>query len=149
MKKLIALFAAGLLGFSAHAQETTTDFEFEVPGLEIVSANEVTMADFIWLNRLIVVFADTDLDPSFRKQMELLHVRPEDLAERDVVVVIDTDPAEKTEFREQLRPRGFSLVLVDLDGRVKLRKPSPWSTRELVRSIDKTQLRRDERRGGR
>ena len=76
--------------------------------------------------------------------MELLKVRPNDLVERNVVVVVDTNPADKTDFREQLRPRGFSLVLVDLDGRVKLRKPSPWSTRELVHSIDKTQLRRDE-----
>jgi hypothetical protein len=32
---------------------------------------------------------------------------------------------------------------------VKLRKPSPWSTRELVHSIDKTQLRRDEVREAR
>lgn len=149
MKQLITLLIAGMLGLSANAQDSAGSGEAELPGPEIVSAADVTLSDFLWLNRLIVVFADTDRDPAFRKQMELLTVRPNDLAERDVVVVIDTNPAEKSDFREQLRPRGFSLVLVDMDGRVKLRKPAPWSTRELVHSIDKTQIRRDEVREAR
>ena len=34
--------------------------------------------------------------------------------------------------------------MIDKDGVVKLRKPSPWSTREIARTIDKTPLRRDE-----
>jgi hypothetical protein len=149
MKQLITLLIAGLLGLSAHAQDAASGTVPEITGPKTVSATDVSPSDFLWLNRLIVVFADTDRDPAFRKQMELLEVRPNDLAERDVVVVVDINPADKTEFREQLRPRGFSLVLVDLDGRVKLRKPSPWSTRELVHSIDKTQLRRDEVREAR
>ena len=34
----------------------------------------------------------------------------------------DTDPAAKTEWRQKLRPRGFSLVLMDKDGDGKISK---------------------------
>ena len=52
--------------------------------------------------------------------------------------------------RKKLRPRGFMLVLVGKDGGVKLRKPSPWTVREITRSIDKFPDRQrevEERRG--
>jgi len=67
-----------------------------------------------------------------------------------VVVLMDTDPAARSPIRTKLRPRGFQMVLVDKDGVVKLRKPFPWSVREITRSIDKTPMRLrevEERRG--
>lgn len=141
MTKILAFALSLLVALPAAAQEEEVDL---VDGLIILPASEVTLDDFLWLNRVVVVFANTDRDPAFRKQIELLNVRPEDLAMREVVVLFDTDPDELSDARRKLRPRGFSLVLVDLDGRVKLRKPAPWSVRELVRSIDKSTLRRDE-----
>ena len=36
------------------------------------------------------------------------------------------------------------MVLIGKDGGVKLRKPSPWSTREISRSIDKMPMRQRE-----
>ncbi len=36
------------------------------------------------------------------------------------------------------------LVIMGLDGGVKLRKPFPWDVREISRSIDKMPLRRRE-----
>ena len=71
------------------------------------------------------------------------------LRERDVIVLTDTDPDARAPIRMQLRPRGFMLVLVDKDGNVELRKPMPWTVRELTRSIDKMPNRQreiDERR---
>lgn len=141
MTKILAFALSLLVALPAAAQEEEVDL---VDGLIILPASEITLDDFLWLNRVVVVFANTDRDPAFRKQIELLNVRPEDLAMREVVVLVDTDPDELSDARRKLRPRGFSLVLVDLDGRVKLRKPAPWSVRELVRSIDKSTLRRDE-----
>lgn len=141
MTKILAFALSLLVALPAAAQEEEVDL---VDGLIILPASEVTLDDFLWLNRVVVVFANTDRDPAFRKQIELLNVRPEDLAMREVVVLFDTDPDELSDARRKLRPRGFSLVLVDLDGRVILRKPAPWSVRELVRSIDKSTLRRDE-----
>ena len=70
------------------------------------------------------------------------------LVERDVALVVDTDPSDPSELRQRLRPRGFMLVLIGKDGQVKLRKPLPWTVRELSRSIDKMPMRLRELRGG-
>jgi len=81
--------------------------------------------------------------------MELLAERPEELIERDVVVITDTDPDANSPIRQELRPRGFALVLIGKDGFKYLRKPRPWDVREISRSIDKMPLRQDEMRSGR
>lgn len=153
MKQLLILIVAGLFGFGAQAQDTATpDAAVSAPALDVRAAADVNLQDFLWLNRLLVVFADSERDPLFKEQMDLLRAWPADLAERDVIVVIDTDPAAKTAIREKLRPRGFGWVLIDKDGGVKLRKPSPWEVREISASIDQTDLRqqelRDMRSGG-
>ncbi|MGR3323672.1 MAG: DUF4174 domain-containing protein [Pseudooceanicola sp.] len=107
-------------------------------------AGELTLEEFLWTKRPVVVFADNPNDPLFRKQMAALKDRPEALAERDVVVISDADPAARSPLRQTLRPRGFMLVLVGKDGQVKLRKPQPWDVREITHSIDKTPLRQQE-----
>ena len=95
------------------------------------------------------MFADSPDDPNFDQQMEYLKARVDDLIERDVVVLVDTDPAAMGPLREKLRPRGFMLVLIGKDGNVKLRKPFPWSVRELSRTIDKMPVRQRELRNRR
>ena len=112
--------------------------------LPIIDAATVELDDFLWTNRLVVVFADTPADPRFAEQMQLLQSRPFDLIERSVVVLTDTDPDAQSSVRTALRPRGFQVTLIGKDGEVELRKPSPWSARELSRSIDKMPLRQQE-----
>jgi len=110
------------------------------------------LEEYLWLKRPVVVFADSPNDPRFQQQMDLLQERLDDLAVRDVVVLTDTDPSVLSPLREKLRPRGFMLLLIGKDGSVYLRKPFPWSVREISRSIDKMPLRqqeiRDRRSGG-
>jgi hypothetical protein len=81
--------------------------------------------------------------------MELLADRPSALEERSIVVLTDTEPVPKSAIRIALRPRGFAMVIVDKDGRVILRKPSPWDLREISRAVDKTPLRQQELRDAR
>ena len=95
-----------------------------------------------------MVLADSPDDPRFLEQLRLLEERLPDLKERDVVVITDTDPSQQTDLRQALRPRGFMLVLIGKDGGIKLRKPSPWSVREISRVIDKMPMRRQEIRSG-
>lgn len=109
-----------------------------------VSANSVVLADLYLHKRIVVVFADSDADPAFVHQMEMLALNTADLAERDVILLTDTTPDTPSELRKKLRPNGFSLVIMDKDGSNTLRKPRPWSTREIVRVIDKFSSRRDE-----
>ncbi len=110
------------------------------------------LSDFLWTHRPIVVFADTPADPRFQQQIDMLLEGEDAMRDRDVIVLTDTDPAARSSIRSKLRPRGFQMVFVDKDGVVKLRKPSPWSVREIGRSIDKTPLRereiRERREGG-
>jgi Domain of unknown function (DUF4174) len=102
-----------------------------------LDAAEVDLAAFKWQKRPIVVFADTPEDPLVTRQLALLEARWPELLKRDVVVIVDTDPAAKTAVRQKLRPRGFMMALIGKDGRVALRKPFPWDVRELSRTIDR------------
>lgn len=99
---------------------------------------------YIWVSRPVVVFADRPEDPRFVRQMELLAKYPDDLEERDIVVLTDTDPEANGPLRQVLHPRGFMLVVIDKDGSIAFRKPAPWTVRELSRAIDKTPIRLDE-----
>ena len=110
----------------------------------VVSAPDVVLADLLWVKRPVVVFADSPDDPNFVRQMQLLERDAGDLEDRDVLVITDTDPAAKSAIRLKLRPRGFSLVLMDKDGQAKLRKPLPWDVREITHAIDKFPLVRQE-----
>ena len=75
-------------------------------------AEEADLDAYLWTARPVVVFADSDADPRFVEQMELLDRGASALEERDVVVITDTDPAARSAIRQKLRPRGFMLVLI-------------------------------------
>lgn len=102
------------------------------------------LEELLWVARPLVVFADTENDPRFRQQMAMLAEDPEVLETRNVVVLVDTDPAANGPLRRELRPRGFGIVLIDTDGSVVQRRPAPTSIRELSRTIDRLPSRRQE-----
>jgi len=138
MKLLHILVLSCFLPLAAAAQDAPA------PAFGPIDAAGVTLNDFLWLKRPIVVFADTPNDPAFQRQMQRINADLAPLEERDVVIITDTDPAARTEVRQRLRPRGFSLVLMDKDGEVKRRNPSPWRVREITHAIDRFPLRRQE-----
>lgn len=138
MKFLTTLILSGLVATFAAAQAA------ETPVLEPIPAADVALADLLWLRRPIVVFADSPSDPAFQTQLRYLAEDPGELIKRDVVILTDTDPKTLSEAREKLRPRGFSIVLLDKDGKLMLRKPLPWTVREIVHAIDKFPLRQQE-----
>ncbi len=152
MTRAISLIACGFLAFAAAAQDgaaTVADPPVLVPVFAPVMAAAANLDALRWKTRPVVVFADTPDDPAFVEQLRLLETRWAELADRDVVVITDTDPAAKSAIRERLRPRGFMLVLMDIDGSVALRKPFPWDVRELGRAIDRMPERREEIRNRR
>lgn len=135
--------AAVALPLSVFAADDTT--AAETPKEEIIlEASDVVLEDFLWIKRPVVVFADSPADPRFVQQMQFLTRELDELVLRDVVIITDTDPAAQSALRTKLRPRGFMLVLIGKDGEVKLRKPLPWSVRELSRTIDKMPIRQQE-----
>lgn len=143
-----ALATAAVLATSLAAAASAQAAE-PVTELVITEAGEQTLEEFLWRARLLVIFADSENDPRFIQQMGYITARPEDLLDRDVIVITDTDPAAKSPIRTALRPRGFDLVLIGKDGFKYLRKPLPWDVREITRSIDKMPLRQQELRDSR
>ena len=140
MKHVLPIVLAGLLGGSLAAAENADSTQ---PSL-FLEGDVEDLNEFVWEKRPIIVFADSPNDPNFRLQMEYLEQRVEDLRDRDVIVLTDTDPDGQSALRQKLRPRGFMLVLIGKDGGVKLRKPFPWDVRELGRTIDKMPIRQRE-----
>ncbi|WP_298843331.1 DUF4174 domain-containing protein [uncultured Roseobacter sp.] len=140
MKAILPLVLTGIFAFAGPLSANGDPEENPL----FFTMDEVNLSQFQWKNRPVVVFADTENDPAFIEQMELLRARPDALRERDVVVITDTDPAARSDIRIRLRPRGFMLAILGKDGGVKLRKPFPWDVREISRSIDKMPVRQRE-----
>lgn len=133
-----------ILPAGADEAPAAVDPSAEPPAFAPVPASEVVEADLLFLRRPVVIFADSPNDPAFVRQMELLARYYDELAIRDVILITDTDPANPSDLRRKLRPRGFSLVLMDKDWRPSIRKPLPWEGREIVNSIDKMPIARTE-----
>lgn len=142
MKQLLTVVLAGFFAVAAQAEDNPASADpFAYMDADIEDLNQ-----FIWEKLPLVVFANSPNDPNFRRQMEFLTAEPHALADRDVVVLVDTDPEAMGPLRERFRPRGFMFVLIGKEGEVKLRKPFPWTIRELSRAIDRMPLRRRELR---
>jgi hypothetical protein len=130
-KALAALLIALLAPLAVLAQEAAQD---ALPTLDALRDQ----------SRVAVVFADRPDDPKFIQQMQWLAADPEPLAERRVVVLTDTDPKAAGPLRQRLRPVGFGLVLIDIDGSIAQRRPLPTTVRELTHFIDRMPSRRQE-----
>ena len=150
MKPIHILVLAAFLPLAAAAETVAATAESDAQATEApapfapVAASDVPFDSLLYVARPIVVFADSPNDPNYLRQMELLAQNYPALIERDVVLVTDTDPAALGEWRKKLRPRGFSLVLMDKDLKPVIRKPLPWEVREITRAIDKFPLARQE-----
>lgn len=133
----------------AVAQEPDPVAAWESDRTAVLPAEGVDLGDFEYLARPLVIFGDSPRQPQVTEQLRLVEAEAGTLAARDVVVILDTDPDARSEVRQDLRPRGFGVVLMDKDGRVTLRRPAPLSVREIARAIDRTPLRQEELRSGR
>lgn len=149
LRPLLAILTTLSLVLPAQAADVASVTErWEADPGQVFDAAEIDLAELMWLARPVVVFANSPRDPAFLEQMEELLAELPRLSERDVIVIVDTDPDGRSALRLKLRPRGFMLVLMGKDGQVKERKPQPRTVRELSRSIDKMPLRRQELREG-
>ncbi|MDG4650518.1 DUF4174 domain-containing protein [Roseibacterium sp. SDUM158017] len=119
-----------------------------VDPLRPLDAAEIDPDDLLWLARPLIVFAASSADPRVIEQLQLLAEQPGPLIEREVMVIVDTDPSARSPFRTELRPRGFSVVLITKSGSVGRRWPSPRDVREISIAIDNFSLRQDAVRTG-
>ncbi len=114
------------------------------PDEMIIPAEGRELSEFRWTKRPFVVFADSASDPRFVQQMDLINNRLDALADLDVVVIVDIDPASRSAIRTELRARDFMVVLISKEGAIVQRKPTPLDVRDLTRSVNKLPLRQQE-----
>ncbi len=139
------LAALGLILAAGAAQAQAADPVMAAAAqTEPAAAEQPALEDLLWVARPVVVFADNPADPRFTQQLAMLDDRMDELEERGVVVLTDTDPASDGPLRQALRPRGFNVVLIDRDGTVAQRRPAPTTARELINFIDRMPSRRQE-----
>ncbi|MCO4842867.1 MAG: DUF4174 domain-containing protein [Yoonia sp.] len=138
------LISTVLVAFAGVASAQSALEAWQEDRTQIFDAADIDPEQFIWMARPIVVFAQSPNDPQFIQQLELLTDRFGALAERDVIVITDTNPDTPSALRTALRPRAFMMVIIGKDGRTALRKPAPWDVREITRSIDKMPMRQQE-----
>lgn len=112
------------------------------------AAEDDPLAPYLWEARPVIVFADSPKDPRFVEQIAGLEAAADELAERDVAILTDTDPAAAGPLRKRLRPRGFQILLIGKDGQIKNRWPHPVEAEFLNRQIDRMPMRRREMQGG-
>lgn len=148
MRRAFLIALACLLPLGAQAQtEAVPPAEPETvaeSGLRFLDAAGLDLAQFLWVKRIVAVLADTPNDPAFIQQIRDLEARAGDMIERDVVVITDTDRQSGSALRRLLRPRGFMLAIIEKDGNVAQRRPSPRDVREINAIIDRFPLRRQE-----
>jgi hypothetical protein len=119
-------------------------------------------------NRVLLVFAPSDQTPDFERQLDLLASHPNDLRERDLVllpvvamvhppVTANTlrvphppiaSPTEQLDLRHRFHvaPNQFTVILIGKDGGEKLRQHTPISIDKLNAVIDAMPMRQDEMR---
>ena len=109
-----------------------------IPGLEALQPemSSTDLSSYMGHATLIVIFADGPDDADFIAQIDILRSRAEDLATRDVVLLTDTTPSENGPLRQSLRPRGFSIILIDSTGTLAQRRRTVTDARRLIRQID-------------
>lgn len=152
MKLILTIVFAGLFGATIGAAQTVpsdaADTGVAAPTAEdellFLDARDIDVREYVWNHRLVVIMADSADNPQFDQQLEEIRDRADEFLLRDVVVIYDANPEDRSPLRLVLRPNGFMTAIIDKDGEVKARRPAVRTGRELMGVIDKFPLRRQE-----
>lgn len=130
----VVLFTLALNSTAQAARQPEPLFQTLQPG-------QNSLEHYRWHKRLLMIFAPSDRDADFMRQMALLQQQQDALRERDIVVLSDVRPADGGALRAQLNPAGFEIVLVGKDGGMKLRETRPVSAEALLSLVDRMPMR--------
>lgn len=106
-----------------------------------------------WQKRVLLIGAPTASQADFQQQKKLLAAVPDQLRERDFLVLeLPYDqlaPADRQYWAQELKQplAGFAVVLIGKDGGVKRTERQPLAPADLFGTVDKMPMRRQEARG--
>ena len=133
----LGLLCAGLSVLGLQAAESSSPAS-AFTGLEALKP-EIPSSDlrsYAGHSTLIVIFADSLDDAEFAAQLDILRPHAVALAARNVVLLTDTSPDANGPLRQALRPRGFSLLLINSVGTLTQRRGTVTDAQRLIRQID-------------
>ncbi len=126
--------------------QDNSETKLDIIDLTLDEYVDLTIEEFLWQKRIFIIFSDSPIDPNYIEQVGFLEQGVQSLLEREVIVLLDHQPAVETAIRTDLRPRGFAIILIGKDGIIYLRKPTTWNVREIINTIDKFPIRQQELR---
>ena len=114
------------------------------------------LSDFQWKNRLIVVFSETKSSEAYLEQLDLLENDSEGLKDRKLKVIhsipgkhqimfpLKSAWQDSNLYQKKESKSDFEVILIGLDGGVKLRETKILETKKLFDLIDSMPMRQSE-----
>ncbi|RYY08827.1 MAG: DUF4174 domain-containing protein [Cytophagaceae bacterium] len=105
-----------------------------------------------WQKRVLLIGAPTAGQADFQAQKKLLAAAPDQLRERDFLVLElpydQLSAADRQYWQQELKQplTSFAVVLIGKDGGVKRTEPKPLAPADLFDTVDKMPMRRQEAR---
>ncbi len=65
---------------------------------------------------LIIIFTDSASDLRLDRQIDLLQADSDELQRIEAVIATDTQPSYRSNYRSNLQPQNFTVVLIDVEG---------------------------------
>lgn len=122
--------------------------------------SEFQLSDYRWENRLLLVFAPSQENDDYQKQLEELNSNREGVLDRDLKIVhlfsddasnidgqqIDDKSTEGIYKKYEVTPGQYTVILIGKDGTEKLRTGNLLTNKELFGLIDSMPMRQREMR---
>ncbi|WP_169739501.1 DUF4174 domain-containing protein [Thioclava pacifica] len=102
------------------------------------------LSEYLWTNRVVLIFAPSAQDPDYRVASEMIVERRSGLRERDIVVLAETAPEQGGVLRVKFGVDGFRMLLIGKDGGIKMDEPAPIPAETLFATIDAMPMRQRE-----
>lgn len=115
------------------------------------------ISDYQWKNRLVVLLTDSQDSQLYQLQLKDLKTDLEGLKERKILVITLTPNYQITGIDNEIEKKavlnfkklkketnGFEVILVGLDGYIKLQQSKLLTHQELFAQIDRMPMRRNE-----
>ena len=105
-----------------------------------------------WQKRVLLIGAPTASQADFQQQKKLLAATPDQLQERDFLVLElpydQLSAADRQYWQQELKQplTSFAVVLIGKDGGVKRTETKPLAPADLFGTVDKMPMRRQEAR---
>ncbi|PTX45226.1 uncharacterized protein DUF4174 [Christiangramia gaetbulicola] len=127
--------------------------------LAIPSMSAQSLSEYQWENRLIVIFTEAEDSKEFQEQFEELESDITGLKDRKLLIIHSLPQKQRTILPKETRwqdsnlyqnrkgsEESFEVILIGLDGGVKLRQNQILTTKKLFGLIDSMPMRQAEMR---